>query len=360
VPLPVYITFPIDPDVARLQAALGDDADAVEVLPGPMYLDHDSARTRKRAVTFGGDDGAPLVTGADGRLDGEPELTPAHLDAYRRAEVVVGVDVPLRLPGLAPHLKWIQAAGAGVGQFGERDLAARGVVLTSAQGVGAPPIAEFVIGRLLEVYKRLPELAVLQREHRWEFTPGETLAGRTMVIVGLGAIGREVAMRARPFGMRIVGIRRSYRPGDTSPVADELCGPDGLDEALARADVVVLAAPESAETRGLFDAARLARLKPGAVLVNVARGTLVDQAALVAALQGGQLRAAVLDVVEPEPLPADHPLWDAPGVFLSPHSSTSRDGYDDRLLDLLAVNLRHYLRGEPLVNTVDLAALTGP
>lgn len=359
-PVPVYVTFPPDPDRDRLRAALGDDADAVEVIPGPMYLDGDAARTTKRALTFDGDGATPPATGPDGRIEGEPELTPAHLDGYRRAEVVVAVDVPYRLPELAPGLKWIQAAGAGVGQFGERDLAARGVVLTSAQGVGAPPIAEFVIGRLLELYKRFPELAVLQREHRWEFTPGETLAGKTMVIVGLGAIGREVAVRARPFGMRIVGIRRSYRPGDTSPVADELCGPDRLDEALARADVVVLAAPESAETRGLFDAARLARLKPGAVLVNVARGTLVDQAALLDALRDGPLRAAVLDVVEPEPLPADHPLWDAPGVFLSPHSSTSRDGYDDRLLDLLAVNLRHYLRGEPLVNTVDLAALARP
>jgi phosphoglycerate dehydrogenase-like enzyme len=364
-PLPVYLSFPPRPDVARLRAALGDDADAVEVIAGPFYLDHDSARTRKRELTFDGAGhtgagAAGVELTADGRIEGEPELTPEHLDAYRRAEVVVGVDVPYRLPELAPQLRWIQACGAGVGQFGEAGLAARGVVLTSAQGVGAPPIAEFVIGRLLELYKRFRELDVLQREHRWEFTTGETLAGKTMVIVGLGAIGREVAVRARPFGMRIVGVRRSYRDGDTSPLADELCGPDRLDEVLATADVVVLAAPESAETRGMFDAARFARLRPGAVLCNVARGSLVDQPALLDALAAGQLRAAILDVVEPEPLPADSPLWDAEGVILSPHSSTSRDGYDDRLLDLLAVNIRHHLRGEPLVNTVDLAALTAP
>jgi phosphoglycerate dehydrogenase-like enzyme len=179
-----------------------------------------------------------------------------------------------------------------------------------------------------------------------------------MVIVGLGAIGREVAVRARPFGVRVVGVRRSYRDGDTSPHADELCGPDRLDDVLAEADIVVVAAAESAETRGLFDAARFARLRPGAVLCNVARGSLIDQAALLDALADGRLRAAILDVVEPEPLPPDSPLWEAEGVVLSPHSSTSRDGYDDRLLDLLAVNLRHYLRDEPLVNTVDLAALT--
>ena len=129
---------------------------------------------------------------------------------------------------------------------------------------------------------------------------------------------------------------------------------------LASADIVVLAAPESAETRGLFDAARFDRLRPGTVLCNVARGSLIDQPALLDALAAGQLRAAILDVVEPEPLPPDSPLWDAEGVILSPHSSTSRDGYDDRLLDLLAINLRHYLHGEPLLNTVDLTALAHP
>jgi phosphoglycerate dehydrogenase-like enzyme len=362
VPVPVYLSFPPHPDVDRLRRALGDDADAVEIVAGPFYLDQDAARTRKRSLTFGdGDDAVDAAElTADGRLEGEPELTPEHLDAYRRAEVVVGVDVPYRLPELAPTLRWIQACGAGVGQFGEAGLAARGVVLTSAQGVGAPPIAEFVIGRLLELYKRFRELDVLQREHRWEFTAGETLAGKTMVIVGLGAIGREVAVRARPFGVRVVGVRRSYTPGLTSPDVDGLCGPDQLDDVLAEADIVVVAAPESAETRGMFDAARFARFRPGTVLCNVARGSLIDQPALLDALVAGQVRAAILDVVEPEPLPPDSPLWDAEGVILSPHSSTSRDGYDARLLDLLATNLRRYLHGEPLLNDVDLTAMARP
>lgn len=339
--LQVYLSYPHDPDVTRLAAALGQDADAVDLIAGPGYQDVPDVRTRKRAATFSG-------------TDGEPELTAEHFEAYGRAEVLVALDVPHRLAELSPHLRWIQACGAGVGQFGEATLGARGVTLTSAQGIGAPPIAEFVIGRLLELYKRFRDLDVLQQERRWEFTPGESLGGRTMVIVGLGAIGTEVAVRARAFGVRTIGVRRSYVAGATSPVVDVLCGPDQLDDVLPEADIVVLAAPETPETRGLFDAATLARMRPGAVLCNVARGSLVVESALVDAVVSGHLRAAILDVVAEEPLPDDSPLWASEGIVLSPHSSTSPDGYFDRLLDLVAANVRRFLAGEPLANVVDL------
>ncbi|HMG44680.1 MAG TPA: D-2-hydroxyacid dehydrogenase [Acidimicrobiales bacterium] len=345
-PLHVYVTYPPEPDLPALHDRLGDLAGAVELRAGSGYLDPDAVRTRKRGGTFVGGDGS-----------GEPPLSDEDVAAYAWADVIVALDVPWRLAELTPRLRWIQTIGAGVGQYREEQLAERGVVLSMAAGVGAPPIAEFVIGRLLEHYKRFRELAALQREHRWAYTPGGNLGGRTMVIVGLGAIGREVAVRARAFGVRTVGVRRSYEPGMTSPLVDELCGPDGLDDVLPTADIVVLSAPETAETRGLFDAARFARMKPGAVLCNVARGSLVDQAALLEALASGQLAAALLDVVEPEPLPPDDPLWDAAGVVLSPHTSTSTEGYNDRLFDLVAANIRRYLRDEPLANLVDLTGV---
>jgi phosphoglycerate dehydrogenase-like enzyme len=349
--VPVYLSFPPDLDVDQLERALGDRADAVELIAGPLYLESQETRTRKRAGTFeaDGDD--------DGDHDGEPALTPEHLDAYRRAQVILALDLPSRLAALSPDLRWVQAIGAGVGHLAGAGLDERGIVLTSAQGVGAPPIAEFVIGRLLELYKRFRDLDRLQREHRWQFVPGEVMAGKTLLVVGLGAIGREVAVRARAFGLGTIGVRRSYRHGATSPDVDRLCGPDQLDEVLPEADIVVVAAPETSETRGLFDARRLARMRPGAVLCNVARGSLIDQPALLEALAGGRLRAAILDVVEPEPLPPDSPLWDAEGVVLSPHSSTSMEGYNERLVDLFAANLRRWLDGEPLVNVVDPALL---
>jgi phosphoglycerate dehydrogenase-like enzyme len=344
----VYLSYPPDPDVGRLRQALGDDADRVELIAGPLYMDVTAVRTAKRARAL-----------TDELLAQEPELTEEHRDAYAAADVVVGLDVPARILDLAPRLGWIQACGAGVGQFDEEGLAARGVALTTAAGVSAAPIAEFVIGRVLEVYKGFGTFAQLQREHRWEFTPGRMLQGRTVLIVGLGAIGRAVAQRARALGMGTLGIRRSHTPGAVDPDVDELHGPADLDDLLGRADVVVLAAPESSETHHLLDAGRFAAMRDGAVLCNVARGSLVDEDALVAAVRSGKVEAAILDVATQEPLPADSPLWDVEGVLLSPHSSASQEGYDDRLLDLFAANLRRFLHGEALANQVDLTLVGG-
>jgi phosphoglycerate dehydrogenase-like enzyme len=338
-----YLSYPAVPDLDRLRVALGPDAQRVELVAGPLFQDDAAARTRKRAGEQG---------------DGDPEaaLTDAHLEAYRRAEVLLALDVPHRLVDLAPELAWVQACGAGVGQFGEDRLAARGIALTTAAGVGAPPIAEFVIARVLEELKGLRRLGDLQRERRWEFSPGNVLAGRRMLIVGVGAIGGAVARLARAFGVHTVGIRRNWTTGETPEVVDEPLGPDSLDDQLARADIVVLAAPESAETRGLLDARRLRLLDADAIVCNVARGSLIVEADLLEVVRAGHLRAAILDVVAEEPLPPDSPLWGEARIVLSPHSSTSTDGYDDRLLDLFADNLRRYLDGSALVNVVDLGS----
>ncbi len=247
----------------------------------------------------------------------------------------------------------MQAIGAGIGQLEPAELRARGITLTNAAGVASAPIAEFVIGRLLEVWKDVRVLERQQREHLWRMHQGLLVKGRTIGIVGLGAIGRDVARRARAFEMTVLANRRSARAGDADPDADEIHGPDGLDEMLARSDAVVLCAPQTPETVDLFDAERLARLKPGAVLVNVARGSLIDESALVAALEAGQLGAAVLDVTREEPLPANSPLWEAPNLYLSPHCSTAREGYDQALMELFCDNLERYMAQEPLRNVVD-------
>jgi len=281
-----------------------------------------------------------------------PAVSDRLRDVLGRAEAIMALDVPVDLVDLAPNLKWIQAIGAGTNQFDHAALQAAGIRLTSAAGVGAPPIAEFVIGRLLEVWKKTRELEQYQQAHEWVFTQGRLLSGCTLGIVGFGAIGTEIAKRAKGLEMKVIATRRSYQPGMTHELADELFGPGDLDVLLERSDALVLCAPATDETADLIGAAELARMKPGATFVNVARGTLVDEAALIASLESGHTGAAVLDVMRKEPLPPDDPLWDAPNTYISPHSSTSREGYDDRLRDLLARNLVRYLDGEPLVNLV--------
>ena len=295
---------------------------------------------------------------AKGRVTDEllataPPLTEAERETIVAADVLMALDLPLGIREWATRLRWVQAIGAGIGQLEPAKLKAKGIALTNAAGVASAPIAEFAIGRLLEVWKDIRVLERQQKEHHWQMHQGLLVKGKTIGIVGLGAIGRDVARRAKAFEMTVLANRRSAQPGGTDPDADELFGLDGLDEMLARCDAVVLSAPQTPETIDLFDADRLARLKPGAVLVNVGRGSILDEDALVAALESGHLGAAVLDVTREEPLPADSPLWDAPNMYLSPHCSTAREGYNEALLELFCDNLERFLADEPLRNVVD-------
>jgi phosphoglycerate dehydrogenase-like enzyme len=271
------------------------------------------------------------------------------------AEVTLALDLPPDIAELAPGLRWVQAIGAGVDHLKDADLA-DGVMVTNAAGVAAVPIAEFAIGRLLEVWKHFGELDRMQRDKEWKPTFGVLAEGQTLGIIGLGAIGRAVATRARAFGMHVIGTRRSYQPGDTHPTVDELRGADELHEVLAQCDAVVVAAPGTDDTESMFDAAAFAAMKPRSVFCNVGRGSLVDEPALIAALEHGHLGAAILDVTRQEPMPPDDPLWDAPNIYISPHCSASQDRYVDKLFDLFAENLEHYGKGEPLRNVVDLTA----
>lgn len=276
--------------------------------------------------------------------------------ALARAEVLIQLHTPKDLMALAPRLRWLQGIGAGVDQFAVAGVTRDRVVVTNASGVSAGSMAEFVIGRLLQIWKRFPEAETHQRDHAFVRTYGRSFAGSVIGIVGLGSIGVAVAERARAMGVRVLGLKRN--PASATPdTADELFGPDGLHEMLSRCDAVIVTAPATPETHHLIDRAAFAAMKPGAVLVNVARGSLVEEDAIVPALASGQLSAAALDVFEQEPLPADSPLWDAPGVWISAHSSVSVDRYVDDVFDLFEENLRRYAAGEPLRNPVDMASL---
>jgi phosphoglycerate dehydrogenase-like enzyme len=287
--------------------------------------------------------------------DHQDELTDDARALWARADATMALDLPAPIAEIAPKLQWVQAIGAGIDHLADADLP-DAVTITNAAGVAAAPIAEFAISRLLSVWKRLPEIDADQARHEWKAKFGRTVEGLTLGIIGLGAIGTAVAQRARGFGMYLIGTRRSYKEGQEHPAVDELRGTADLHEVLSRCDAVVVSAPGTAETENLFDAAAFAAMKPGALFCNVGRGSLVDEPALIAALESGHLGAAILDVTREEPLPPDDPLWSAPNIYISPHCSAAQDRYTETLLALFADNLERFTRGEPLRNVVDRAA----
>jgi phosphoglycerate dehydrogenase-like enzyme len=333
----VHVAYPPDPPPDLIDG-LRAVSPAIDVIVSPYVEEHDLRATRGQ--------------GSLGELRARaPALTVAQRDAFGRAEALLALDLPLGLGAFAPALRWVQAIGAGTDHFRGAQLAPD-VVVTNAAGVAAVPIAEFVIGQLLAVWKRFDELVDQQRRHVWKPVYGRQVSGLTLGVVGLGAIGTAVAERAAALGMRVLGVRRRPETGNHPPAVDEVVGPERLHDVLSRVDAVVVCAPATPETAELFDPAAFAAMRPGAVFCNVARGSLVDEAALLDALRSGHLGAAVLDVTREEPLPADSPLWDAPNLRLSPHSSASLDHYVESVFDLFTDNLGRYVRGEPLRNVV--------
>jgi phosphoglycerate dehydrogenase-like enzyme len=210
-------------------------------------------------------------------------------------------------------------------------------------------IAEFVMREVMDRFQRADQWRAAAAAHRWEHHEWREVCGSTWLVVGVGAIGTAVAERARAFGCRVIGVRR--HPDGSEPV-DEMISPDELTSALPRVDVVVLTLPATDETRNLVNDDFLAAMRPDAVLVNVARGAIVDEPALLRALDAGRPDFAVLDVVSEEPLPGDHPLWSHPKVVVTPHSSSGGHGRFARGADLFAENLRRYRAGEPLLHEV--------
>lgn len=261
-------------------------------------------------------------------------------------EVLYAWGFPAHLLARAPRLRWVQVMGAGVDRFLVPELPA-GVVLTRAPVFG-PWMVEYVFGWCAWVTQKMETYRAAQRDHRWIDTAPGRLRGRTLAIVGLGEIGRAVAKVARSFGMRVIGVSRSGRP-----VAQvERVYPVGrLASALAAADFAALACPLTPETRGLIGARELAALRPGAWLVNIARGLIVEEAALLEALRARRIGGAVLDVFDEEPLPPDHPLWDFPNVVVTPH--VSGPSTPDEIAPIFNENLRRYAAGRRLAHVVD-------
>lgn len=238
----------------------------------------------------------------------------------------------------------------GVGDWIRRlGLVETPILVTNAAGMHARPLAEYVVFVMLYFARRWPRMAAEQRARHWQRCAIDTLEGKTLGVIGLGSVGRMVAKLARPFGMRVVGTRRSGADADV----DQAFTPDRLDAVLAQSDYVVLSVPSTPETAGMIGARELARMKPTAVLINIARGTLVDEAALIETLRSGRLAGAALDVVSREPLASDSPLWEMPNVLVTPHSMSTAHSENAWLTDLFCDNLRRYLNGEPLRNQVD-------
>lgn len=284
-----------------------------------------------------------------------PELTPEQRAMFAEVDVVLALDLPFDVATAAPGLRLVHGVGAGVGQLVSAGLAGSDIRLANAVGVSAVSIAEFAVGRLLEAWKRLPAMAERQARHEWEPLYGRELAGRTAAVLGLGAIGSNIARRLRAFDMTVLGVRRSWAPGATHPDVDEVHPTEALHEVLGRADAVLAAVPETPETIGMMDAAAFAAMRPGAFFANVGRGSLVDEPALVEALRSGQVGWAALDVFAVEPLPADSPLWDLPNVRVSAHASASVERYFDNLHALFRDNVGRFLAGEALRTEVDPA-----
>lgn len=277
-----------------------------------------------------------------------------------------------RLLARAPHLAWVHSATSGVERALTPAALARDVLVTNARGVFSRPIAEHVLLMILAVSRHLPELLELQRERTWQPLEGRELRELTIGIVGYGSLGRSVASLASAFGSRVIAMRRRPDAGEARPVGDSgsedgdvfpfeprldrLVGPDGLHELLRESDIVVLAAPLTPDTEGMIDETAVAAMKHDAWLINVARGRLIDDTALIRALRENRIGGAALDTFRDEPLPHSSPFWSLANVILTPHTAWSSARVLDRSIDLFCDNLVRFSRGEALRNVVDPSA----
>ncbi|MEK6208333.1 MAG: D-2-hydroxyacid dehydrogenase [Chloroflexota bacterium] len=333
-PLVVLIASPLEPEHVDQIRAVDPRIEVLwdpELLPRPRYVsDHTGPATSRT-----------------------PAQEARFLDMLGRAEVVF--DFPsghLRdLPTVAPRLRWLQATSAGIGQAVKRfGLDRTDITFTTASGVHARPLADFCLMAMLMFAKDYVRMERDKKARRWERYCGEELTGKTLALIGLGRIGQEVARLGKRMDMRVIGMRRSDARVDG---IDELLGREALVTMLGEADFLVLAAPHTPETEGIIGAAELAAMKPTAVLINIGRGALVDEDALIRALQQNRLAGAALDVFADEPPAENSPLWDMPNVIVSPHSASTVTQENARITDIFCDNLRRYLNGEPLRNVLD-------
>jgi len=290
-----------------------------------------------------------------------PDIKFVFTDSDHIADEIAGAQALLgwsKLDGLLDHadeLVWVQNVGAGVEQIVSDDFRGRDLILTNGSGIMAPNIAEHVIGLMLALARRFPALFEAQRQQRWKGNVDSSsvteLGGQTALLVGVGEIGHQVASRLTALDMTVLGVRRSA--GDPPEHFEDVGSFDDLPYLVERADHVISSVPHTPETIGIFNADLFGRFKHGARFYNVGRGTSVVQPDLIAALESGQLSGAGLDVTDPEPLPEGDPLWTAPNVIITAHTSGATPRFQDRLFDLFTDNLRRYIDGEELRNVVD-------
>ncbi|MCL7938486.1 MAG: D-2-hydroxyacid dehydrogenase [marine benthic group bacterium] len=309
----------------------------------------------------GGDEWAvqSIRVSADAGGDGPDRAPAAVLAAIGGAEVYFGYGITRELLESAAELRWFHSGAAGVGGSLRAGMRDRGVTMTNSAGIYADPLAEWAIGAMLHFARGFDIATRAMREGEWpyealagESSPLREIAGSSVAVVGYGGIGRAIGMRAKALGMRVIAVRA--RPGrEILPEVDLELGPDGLREALASAHYVVLALPETDRTRLLLGSDELAAMRPDAVLMNLSRGGIVDEAALSEALGNGALRGAALDVFQTEPLPPDSPLREHGNVLFTPHAGSISARYWDRQGALMRRNFANWRAGEPLVNQVD-------
>jgi phosphoglycerate dehydrogenase-like enzyme len=351
-----------DPVVRRAGPGSGQGGAPTAIALSPIL----SARYRARDLEriHAAAPGARIVTvSVEGLADGPLDDVEVMLRGW------ITSDAFDRILARAPRLSWIHSATSGVERALTPSALERGVVVTNARGVFSRPIAEYVVMMILAVSRRLPQLLELQRERTWQPLEGTELRDVTVGIVGLGSIGRAVGALATAFGCRVVAIRRRADAGVESTAVDDedgrslgeimldrVGGPETLPELLAESDFIVLAAPLTPETEDMINAETLALVKPGAWLINVARGRLIDERALIRALRDGQLGGAVLDMFRDEPLPPMSSFYDLPNVIVTPHTAWSSGRVLDRSVELFCDNLRRFATGEPLLNVVDPGA----
>jgi phosphoglycerate dehydrogenase-like enzyme len=325
----IFISSPLEPEhVERIRAL---DPARVEVLYAPDLLPPTRYRNDHK--------GAPFTRDAAQRTRWQ--------EMARQA--TISWDIPSAEDlGVMDRLRWIQGTSTGIGQHMKRlGLDRRDILMTTARGVHARPLAEFVFMALLAHWRGLAHLQAEQRAHRWERYCADEVAGKTLVIVGAGDLARGAAKVAQALEMRVVAVTRDpSRSREHGHLFDEVVPITALHETLARADALLLTVPHTPQTERMIDAAALAALKPGAAFVNIARGQVVDEPALIDALRSGQVGFAALDVAEVEPLPPDSPLWDLPNVLISPHSASTPPSENERIVDLFLHNLRCWLDGD--------------
>jgi phosphoglycerate dehydrogenase-like enzyme len=331
--VPVMITSPLEQEHAvRIANAYPDRIELIyrpDLMPPTRYIaDHNGSADWQRS----------------------PEQQREWLSLLKRSEVLFDFDIrsgpsPFEL---SPNLKWVQTSSAGVGQLVKRlGVADSDLIVTTSSGIHAGPLTEFVFGALLLHVKQFRQLQADQTAHRWERFCSDELSGKTLSIIGPGRIGRQIANVAHAFNMTVWAIARTNTPERAAELGvDRLFDRSELHTLLAGTNYLVLATPHTAETENLIGQHELAALPRSSVLVNIARGIVVDEDALISALKSGQIGFAALDVFRTEPLPADSELWDLPNVLINPHSASTAASENTRITDIFVRNLGHYLDGQ--------------